>query len=143
MVADLDFPVEIVGVPTVREDDGLALSSRNRYLSAPERDTALALSRALFAAATGSPRGRRCAAAPGAPPAALARAAALVRRRRGPARCRRGAPSPEAGPRTDRRRTRRRARGARRGRAADTAAALDYLAARRPGTTSPRSATTG
>nr|WP_246097612.1 pantoate--beta-alanine ligase [Streptomyces botrytidirepellens] len=49
MVHDLDFPMEIVGVPTVREDDGLALSSRNRYLSAQERDTALALSRALFA----------------------------------------------------------------------------------------------
>ncbi|GAA2375979.1 pantoate--beta-alanine ligase [Streptomyces sp. XM4011] len=50
MVADLNFPVEIVGVPTVREDDGLALSSRNRYLGAAERRTALALSRALFAA---------------------------------------------------------------------------------------------
>ncbi|MGR3936110.1 pantoate--beta-alanine ligase [Streptomyces sp. BRA346] len=49
MVHDLDFPMEIVGVPTVREGDGLALSSRNRYLSAQERDTALALSRALFA----------------------------------------------------------------------------------------------
>src|SRR5690606_35903718 len=48
MVADLNFPVEIVGVPTVREDDGLALSSRNRYLSRRERATALALSRALF-----------------------------------------------------------------------------------------------
>ncbi|MET7934761.1 pantoate--beta-alanine ligase [Streptomyces sp. NPDC005322] len=49
MVRDLNFPVEVVGVPTVREGDGLALSSRNRYLSAPERATALALSRALFA----------------------------------------------------------------------------------------------
>ncbi|MFF5975402.1 pantoate--beta-alanine ligase [Streptomyces sp. NPDC012769] len=50
MVRDLNFPVEVVGVPTVRESDGLALSSRNRYLSTEERRTALALSRALFAA---------------------------------------------------------------------------------------------
>ncbi|MEU3145990.1 pantoate--beta-alanine ligase [Streptomyces sp. NPDC006999] len=49
MVRDLDFGVDIVGVPTVREADGLALSSRNRYLSATERRTALALSGALFA----------------------------------------------------------------------------------------------
>ncbi|MGI5450387.1 pantoate--beta-alanine ligase [Streptomyces sp. CA-243310] len=49
MVTDLNFPVEVVGVPTTREDDGLALSSRNRYLSPAERRTALALSRALFA----------------------------------------------------------------------------------------------
>ncbi|MCC8449867.1 pantoate--beta-alanine ligase [Streptomyces rochei] len=49
MVRDLNFGVEIVGVRTVREDDGLALSSRNRYLSPRERRTALALSRALFA----------------------------------------------------------------------------------------------
>ncbi|MFF1340634.1 pantoate--beta-alanine ligase [Streptomyces sp. NPDC058290] len=49
MVTDLNFPVEVVGVPTVREEDGLALSSRNRYLSAQERRSALALSRALFA----------------------------------------------------------------------------------------------
>ena len=47
MVTDLEMDVEIVGVPTVREPDGLALSSRNRYLSADERRAALALSRAL------------------------------------------------------------------------------------------------
>jgi len=47
MVRDLDVPVDIVGVPTVREPDGLALSSRNRYLSTSEREAALALSRAL------------------------------------------------------------------------------------------------
>ncbi|MER6208972.1 pantoate--beta-alanine ligase [Streptomyces sp. NPDC001642] len=49
MVRDLNFGTEIVGVPTVREADGLALSSRNRYLSSRERRTALALSQALFA----------------------------------------------------------------------------------------------
>ncbi|UTT69841.1 pantoate--beta-alanine ligase [Arthrobacter sp. DNA4] len=47
MVSDLNFPVEIVGVPTVRATDGLALSSRNRFLSDAERDAALVLSRAL------------------------------------------------------------------------------------------------
>lgn len=47
MVADLDVPVSIVAVPTVREPDGLALSSRNRYLTAEQRTAALALSRAL------------------------------------------------------------------------------------------------
>ena len=47
MVADLNFPVEIVGVPTVRSADGLALSSRNRFLSDDEREAALVLSRAL------------------------------------------------------------------------------------------------
>ncbi len=49
MVRDLDVPVEVVAVPTVREPDGLALSSRNRYLSPSERRSALALSRALAA----------------------------------------------------------------------------------------------
>ncbi|MDT0439800.1 MULTISPECIES: pantoate--beta-alanine ligase [Streptomyces] len=49
MVRDLDFGIDIVAVPTVREPDGLALSSRNRFLSTDERRTALALSRALFA----------------------------------------------------------------------------------------------
>ncbi|POH73909.1 pantoate--beta-alanine ligase [Arthrobacter glacialis] len=47
MVADLNFPVDIVGVPTVRDADGLALSSRNRFLSTQERESALVLSRAL------------------------------------------------------------------------------------------------
>ncbi|KAA9373867.1 pantoate--beta-alanine ligase [Microbispora cellulosiformans] len=51
MTADLDVPVSIVAAPTVREPDGLALSSRNRYLSEADRRTALALSRALSAGA--------------------------------------------------------------------------------------------
>jgi pantoate--beta-alanine ligase len=51
MVDDSGYPVEVVGVPTVREPDGLAMSSRNRYLSPAERETALALSRSLRAGA--------------------------------------------------------------------------------------------
>jgi pantoate--beta-alanine ligase len=50
MVADLNVPVRIVGAPTVREEDGLAMSSRNRYLTPAARETALSLSRALRAA---------------------------------------------------------------------------------------------
>ena len=49
MVRDLNFDLELIVCPTIREPDGLALSSRNRYLSAPERAQALVLSRALNA----------------------------------------------------------------------------------------------
>ncbi|MCL2701208.1 MAG: pantoate--beta-alanine ligase [Phycisphaerae bacterium] len=52
MAADLNFPVEIVVCPTVREPDGLAMSSRNRYLTPPQRAAAPALFRSLQAAAT-------------------------------------------------------------------------------------------
>ncbi|WP_328318908.1 pantoate--beta-alanine ligase [Streptomyces sp. NBC_00388] len=71
MARDLDFPVGIVGVPTVREPDGLAMSSRNRFLSAGDRTTALALSRALFA-------GRDALAASGHATPAAVRAAAMA-----------------------------------------------------------------
>ena len=50
MTKDLDFPVEIAVLPTVREDGGLALSSRNAYLTAEQREQATAISRALQAA---------------------------------------------------------------------------------------------
>lgn len=50
MVADLNFPVEVIGVPTVREPDGLALSSRNNYLTDDERQRAVALPAALSTA---------------------------------------------------------------------------------------------
>ena len=50
MVEDLNIPVQLVVCPTVREDDGLALSSRNRFLSAAERTHALALAAALESA---------------------------------------------------------------------------------------------
>jgi pantoate--beta-alanine ligase len=55
MVGDLDLGVGIVGVPTVREPDGLALSSRNVFLSDAQREHALALSRALFAGQAAGP----------------------------------------------------------------------------------------
>ncbi len=70
MVADLDVPVQIVGVATVREPDGLAMSSRNAYLSESERGVALALSRALAAG--------RDAALAGAGPDRVHAAAATV-----------------------------------------------------------------
>jgi pantoate--beta-alanine ligase len=59
MVRDLNFDVEIVPMPTVREPDGLAMSSRNSYLSAGERTLALSLSRALEAARAALARGER------------------------------------------------------------------------------------
>jgi pantoate--beta-alanine ligase len=75
MVRDLDFPVDVVGVPTVRAEDGLAMSSRNAYLSGAERQRATAISRALEAA--------RSAAAGGAGvTAALAAARAELDRER-------------------------------------------------------------
>ena len=63
VIRDLDFAVELVACPIVREPDGLALSSRNRYLSPPERQQALILSRALDAGVEQFSRGIRDAAA--------------------------------------------------------------------------------
>ena len=59
MTRDLNFPVEIVVCPTVREADGLAMSSRNSYLSPEERKSAVVLFRALTAAREAFERGER------------------------------------------------------------------------------------
>ncbi len=83
MAADLDFPVTIDVMPTVRELDGLAMSSRNAYLAPDERRAAVALSRALRAVEQGwrggqaearalEQRGREVLAAPGVSPEYLA-----------------------------------------------------------------------
>jgi pantoate--beta-alanine ligase len=63
MVEDLAVPIEIVACPTVRESDGLAMSSRNRYLSPAERQQALGLSKALRRAEELVGDGQRDAAA--------------------------------------------------------------------------------
>jgi pantoate--beta-alanine ligase len=59
MARDLNVPVDVIAVPTIREPDGLALSSRNKHLSADERRIAPALSRSLFAALEQVNRGER------------------------------------------------------------------------------------
>ncbi|MGE1076361.1 pantoate--beta-alanine ligase, partial [Pseudomonas fragariae (ex Marin et al. 2024)] len=71
MVADLDMGIEIVGMPTQRAEDGLALSSRNAYLSDDERKAALALPRALGEAKRQIEKG-------GAVEEALAKAVAML-----------------------------------------------------------------
>ena len=62
MVRDLNFPVEIVACPIVREPDGLAMSSRNAYLNREERSRALVLQRSLQEARQRFQGGERCAA---------------------------------------------------------------------------------
>lgn len=59
MTRDLDLPIEVVGMPTVREPDGLALSSRNRYLGDAERTRALGIARGIRAAMSAFAGGER------------------------------------------------------------------------------------
>jgi len=78
LARDLLLPVRVVGEPTVRDGDGLALSSRNAYLSSQERERALAIPRALAAAATAFTAGERRAGALIDPVRARLRDAGLV-----------------------------------------------------------------
>ena len=61
MVKDLNMPIEIIGCPIIREEDGLAKSSRNTYLSTEERKAALVLSRSIFLAREMIEKGERSA----------------------------------------------------------------------------------
>ena len=76
MARDLDFPVRIEVLPTVREPDGLAMSSRNAYLEPADRERATALSRALGAVEREA-RGRPLAAGARRRPAASCAAAGI------------------------------------------------------------------
>lgn len=79
MVADLSLPVQVIGCPTVREPDGLALSSRNVYLSEVERSQAAVLRRALVAGAALISAGETSAAAVEAEMAAVVATVPLAR----------------------------------------------------------------
>ncbi len=74
LAADLDLSVEIIGAPTIRAEDGLALSSRNAYLTAPQRAIAPALNRALREAAGTIARGGEIGSAEAEARSALAAA---------------------------------------------------------------------
>ncbi len=78
MAADLDFPVRIIGVPTVREPSGLAMSSRNGYLTPEQKATAAVIYRALSAARDAVLAGRRDFLAVSAEASATISAAGLV-----------------------------------------------------------------
>lgn len=76
LVADLNQPVRVVGAPIVREADGVAMSSRNRYLTGPDRETARVLSQALRATVLAARQARDAGMPPGA--GMLTRAATVI-----------------------------------------------------------------